>query len=303
MIIGNSPNENESSTSQRRSPWCLVLAALLVLAFAKQNHAQTISPPPPLPTLPALNDALLNEGFNIAPTEQLDDITVIPNEAGSESNEPEVPLAADRRIVSAHAEAWLANFDADRHADGWKIRLALFNEDDQLVSVRGHITVTLAPNLIDQTGRGFRATDLPIQRWSKPLAFDKNGLMTVRLPASPSIRRALEAQNDSRDQNGFVPSASLPLVGATPRDIYAQSVRSRNWLNQTNWSYRNRYPSRFDRRPSNGWSTDSRYDDRVPPYGHVSIRVSVPGQGVFNTATDVRIRPSIRVHERDYLQP
>lgn len=339
--------EGSGPTVKRRSSWCLVLAAILILAFGRTG---TAAQPPSSASdkIPNVTDLLKQmeeraaarvqfearsqDGNGpsvkmnrpgaekkatpkppkpITRVEQLDGITSIPDELLIAESEPdfggEAIATTNTRVVSAHAEAWLSNFDADAQFDGWKARLALFDKNDQLVTARGHVTITLAPNLIGSDGHAYRVSDLPIQRWSKKLKFDSNGLMTVRLPASAGLKPILDGRRRvGRDRfivpggSSFVPTASRPFVDASSRDMYGRTAASRYWRDQADWSYRNRHrnPDRKD-----VYRDDRSRDLIFPPYGHLTIRVSVPEQGVFSAETDVRTRPSVKVFQRDHLQP
>lgn len=237
-----------SSGDRRRSSWCLVLAAVLVLLLGQSSR-------------------------------------------GAEpSGRPE----------SLQIEGWLANFDHDREVDGWKVRLMLFDADGRPVVVRGHVSIRISPNAIGPNGRAYRAGEYSIQRWSKPLEFDERGLMTMTLPAAASLRQVITATR-STDQatrradgfvarqvfvpsshpSQFVPSAVLGVGGSTP--------------GYRGWSPLLGRRISFDRgRSRTRWRLTGPDHWTVPAYGHLQARVSVPGHGVYEADSDVRLQEPVK---------
>ncbi len=170
------------------------------------------------------------------------------------------------RPVYVELSAFLANFDADADPDGWRARIVLRDRNDQPTVMRSQATFRLMPRVSTiAADRYLDALQRPI-RWSMPLHFDQDGVAQVKLPLRQSLR---------------------PMLG-WPDAVYPQSgLRSHNAGLDRSQLYRNRRTRSFV-------TTDLRTVG-TPSVGQLSVRVSVPTQGVFDSVVPVQIRPSVLV--------
>ncbi len=177
---------------------------------------------------------------------------------------------ADTRPVYVEMTAQLANFDADADPDGWRAEIVLRDRLDQPTTVRSYATFDLMPKISTATGDPYvNAQHAPI-RWSMPLEFDPHGTASVKLPLRHSLR---------------------PMFGWSTAAFPQSGIRSHN--------------DRIDRRQIRNYSRtrsfvtiDMSQSIGMPNEGELRVRVSVPTEGVFETAVPVKIRPAVLVDTR-----
>ncbi|MEM9643875.1 MAG: hypothetical protein AAF989_02680 [Planctomycetota bacterium] len=236
-------------------------------------------------------------------------------------NVPSDHVVHARRVQTMRLSGRLANWDRDPEADGWQVHLALLDSDGDPVRARGHATITLSPNAVVNHADAVRISNRRLHRWSRPLSFDINDVATMRLQAPASLKDQITAQRATVDRYGFRSSGRQGSF--VPHQTFVPSANRWDSVLDDRYSHRS-IPDRSFRRgarmawPSGSWvsigggryrlaprgfapSVDD-WDPRakstgagsaIPSHGHLTVRVSIPGQGVLTGETDVRIRPHV----------
>jgi hypothetical protein len=167
------------------------------------------------------------------------------------------------RPESVELESRLANFDADLETDGWRAELVLRDRNDNIVALPAIATFeredTRSARYRSEIRRSFFAASLVM-----PLAFDERGVARrVKLPLRSSLRSAL----------GWSTASD---VGSQLHRDDAASVR--RW------------------KPGRTFVTlDTNWLITTPDSGEFWVRVTVPGDGIYEAVAAVRIRPSVLV--------
>lgn len=167
-----------------------------------------------------------------------------------------------RRPAYVEMSAALANFDADADPDGWRAAVVVRDRNDQPVTMRATATFELKPRLwsITEDKRiGHQAESI---KWTQQLVFNDEGIAEVKLPLRKSLRSLLGWREDSR-------AMRTTLFGSSN----FQSTRKRRSFA----------------------TADVRQVIGTPRYGHLSVRVAIPTEGVFESVSTVEIRPSVLV--------
>jgi hypothetical protein len=162
--------------------------------------------------------------------------------------------------------AGMSNFDADAQPDGWRAELTLLDSHDRPVVRDAYARFELMPrfSVVDHV-RFADAAELPM-RWSMRLEFDEDAVARVRLPLRSTLR---------------------PVLG---------------WPNDRHRNRASRHPETVMRRPAgrdrfSGPSAIAAWRQQLgkPSVGQLSVRVSVPAEGVFGAIAVVPVRPSVLV--------
>ena len=173
-------------------------------------------------------------------------------------------LRGNDRPAYVELHASLSNFDADADPDGWRVDVILRDHNDKPVSMRASATFELMPRLPSADFHQFvNARSLPV-RWSMPLDFDDDQIARVKLP----LRKSLQ-----------------PVLG-WPSSLYDTDLtRNRRYgRHLTVYGSRRTFVTE-----------DLRATLATPTHGQLSVRVSVPTEGVFKATVPVRVRPPVLV--------
>ncbi|TWU59887.1 hypothetical protein Poly51_01600 [Rubripirellula tenax] len=166
------------------------------------------------------------------------------------------------RPQSANVVAAPANFDADAAIDGWRAEVVLLDAQDRPVVTRAHATFELMPQISTITPGYFRnVTDAPMV-WSLPLKFDDQGVAHVRLPIPYRFEAIMNRPIDQDSRIRDIPFSSV-TSGYRPFPDEIQRARRQIWIDPL----------------------DSRLGG--PQWGRLTVRVSVPTEGVFDAQTIV----------------
>ncbi|QDV82782.1 hypothetical protein TBK1r_17140 [Stieleria magnilauensis] len=187
--------------------------------------------------------------------------------------------ARSMRPKSAFVSAEIAQFDSDADPDGWLASVMLMGSDDQPVAVRrATARFELTPRLPTHDFTGYVDANITPVQWNVPLTFAEDGVATVRLPLQKPLAPLI----------GW-PSTSHPAVG---RAGGFHSSR-RGIIRHTTSAFQDRTAlSDSQSRPA-AWSAIG-----MASFGQLKIRVSVPGEGVFDAVTPIALRPSVLVDTR-----
>jgi hypothetical protein len=171
------------------------------------------------------------------------------------------------RPVFVEMSARLANFDADSDPDGWRAEIVLRDRKDRPTRFRSHAAFELMPRISMVTANRYIDAEISPIRWSMPLEFDQDGIARVKLPLRQSLR---------------------PMLG------WSTAVFPQSGMRSHNSGYDRRQISIYSRTRS--FVTLDLHDAiGMPNVGVLRVRVSVPTQGVFESAVGVKIRPSVLV--------
>lgn len=266
---GASFTKDDSRSRHRLRPWLTLLFAVVLMLVASWASAQ----PPSVE--PSPSNSTSHSGLTAASERQsLDagredqgafgcyDPSQQRQEVATGGAVPRMRVHDRPRPKYVEVTARLANFDADSDPDGWRAEVALRDAGDNPVSMRAWASFELMPRIpLDD----FRATDartLPV-RWSIPLRFDPDGIARVKLPLQAALRPMLGPEASARTGSKSLRTVSMgslfPTAGAEQATRLDEQRVGMSW------------------------------------WGELKLRVSVPTEGVFETAVPVQVRPSVLV--------
>ncbi|WP_182870368.1 hypothetical protein [Stieleria mannarensis] len=184
-----------------------------------------------------------------------------------------------RRPQSALVTAEIAQFDSDADPDGWLAKVMLIGSDDCRVTVRrATARFELMPRLPTHDFTGYVDANLKPIVWNSPLRFADDGVATVRLPLRNPIAPLV----------GW-PATSHPAVG----DAGGFFASRRGIIRHTSPAFESRtaLTDRHDR-------ASARSAIGMASFGQLKVRVSVPGEGVFDAVAPITLRPAVLVDTR-----
>lgn len=189
------------------------------------------------------------------------------------------PMANPGRPRAAFLSAELAQFDADQDPDGWLARVLLMGADDRPVIVaRATARFELMPRLPTHDFTGYVNANIKPIVWTMPLKFDQQGGAIVRLPLDHPITPLA----------GW-PSFSHPAVGQAG-GFYSSR---RGIIRHTTPAFESRTALTDDQRYGGAQGSIG-----MASFGQLQLRVSVPGEGVFEAVAPVQLKPSVLVDTR-----
>ena len=267
--------------NENQRPLWIIIFAILLASIALRAKGQGISDAPPDHAL-SPSEALAADEDAVYTEMRIGDRVVRVKRAAERASAPQSELAKRARSMRpkyAFVSAEIAQFDSDADPDGWLASVMLMGSDDQPVTVRrASARFELTPRLPTHDFTGYVDANLKPIQWNVPLKFAEDGVATVRLPLRDPIAPLI----------GW-PATSHPAVGraggfhASRRGISRPTptaVQDRTALNASQ--------SRLAARSAIGMAS----------FGQLKIRVSVPGEGVFDAVTPIALRPSVLVDTR-----
>lgn len=204
--------------------------------------------------------------------------------AGEPGPQGTVPVSATPKRTSmrpkyAFVSAELAQFDSDPDPDGWTATVMLLGKDDAPVRVRrANARFELMPRIPTHDFTGYVDANVKSITWSVPLKFEADGTATSRLKLRTPIRPLA----------GW-PSTSHPAVGRAG-GFYSQR---RGIIRHTTPGY-DGHTALTDLQHRGG---EGQYIG-MARFGELKVRISVPGEGVFDAVAPVSLRPSVLVDTR-----
>ena len=267
--------------NENQRPLWIIIFAILLASIALRAKGQGISDAPPDHAL-SPSEALAADEDAVYTEMRIGDRVVRVKRAAERASAPQSELAKRARSMRpkyAFVSAEIAQFDSDADPDGWLASVMLMGSDDQPVTVRrASARFELTPRLPTHDFTGYVDANLKPIQWNVPLKFAEDGVATVRLPLRDPIAPLI----------GW-PATSHPAVGraggfhASRRGIIRHTTtafQDRTALNASQ--------SRLAARSAIGMAS----------FGQLKIRVSVPGEGVFDAVTPIALRPSVLVDTR-----
>ncbi|MCA9139589.1 MAG: hypothetical protein KDB00_22600 [Planctomycetales bacterium] len=184
-----------------------------------------------------------------------------------------------QRPKYAFVSAEIAQMDFDANPDGWLAHVMLMDSNDRPVVVgRATAKFELVPRLPTHDFTGYVNANVKSMTWTMPLHFDQDAMATVRLklrnPITPLI--------------GW-PSTSHPAVGQAGGFFSSRRGIIRHATPQ--YDARTEVTDRWNRSGALGAIG-------MASFGELKVRVSVPGEGVFDAVAPVALRPSVLVDTR-----
>ncbi|MCG8652018.1 MAG: hypothetical protein MI861_19410 [Pirellulales bacterium] len=253
-----SPAQQEAKPRHQRRlrPWITLLFAIVLAIIAGITSAEQT---------PGVVE--FRTDHQVSPPAAHPEAEIDPNRVGGGAIPPILTHA--RRPAYVELSAQLANFDADADPDGWRAQVILRDRLDRPAPMRATARFELRPRMVSTvTGRQFEDAAVRPIGWSVPLNFDEQGVAQLKLPLRDSLK---------------------PALG------WPRSLNSR-------WAQRRSRPaiSRPDSRDRwNGAAahlTDDLRQALGPAvWGQLTVRVSVPTEGVFESVVPVRVRPPVLV--------
>lgn len=269
--------------NEHQRPLWIIIFAILLASIAIRTNGQGIADSPP--QTPSSNVTEVRFGDRTYFLEKAPVPTTGRGSAdSSEQDELSLPWTSRGSLSSARPKyafvsAELAQFDSDADPDGWRAKVYLLDRDDQPVRVRrATAKFELMPRLPTHDFTGYVDANLSPIVWSVPLTFADDGTATARLPL----------QNRIAPLVGW-PSTSHPAVGQAG-GFYSQR---RGIIRHTTPSMQSRTAVTDVRR--RGGARDA---IGMASFGELSVRVSVPGEGVFAAVCPVELRMPVLVDTR-----
>ncbi|QEF99704.1 hypothetical protein Mal15_37700 [Stieleria maiorica] len=272
-------NENQ------RPLWIIIFAILLASIAIRSNGQETNGQD----TQSHRNAETQSSDDASAYTEmQIGERIVMVKRASAESDTaaastPAIPsgrqTARSQRPKSALVSAEIAQFDSDSDPDGWLAKVMLIGNDDCVVTVRrATARFELMPRLPTHDFTGYVDANLKPIVWNSPLQFAADGIATVRLPL----------RNPIAPLTGW-PATSHPAVG----DAGGFHASRRGIIRHTSPAFESptALTDRHDR-------ASARSAIGMASFGQLRVRVSVPGEGVFDAVTPITLRPAVLVDTR-----
>ena len=255
-------------------PHLIIVFAIAMAWFAANVSADEFLPAPIAADNLVFSPSDQNASL-LAPMDslQLDATSAIP------AGDPALWSRIGNRPVSVELTSSLANFDADAQPDGWRASLVLRDVDGNPVIMRSNATFTLVPRVPLADHQRYIEADDSSLTWSMSLRFNEQGVANFNLP----LRRSL--QPSFGWSSGIAP---FPLDRATSRSRNNGRYRGGNIAISRVYSGRNRRTV--------GGISYTRLD--VPRTGAMRVRVSVPTEGVFESETQVWLRPQSLLSDR-----
>ncbi|QDV43349.1 hypothetical protein Enr13x_32050 [Stieleria neptunia] len=268
--------------NENQRPLWIIIFAILLASIALRTKGQGISvtsPPPATSPDPSLSPSEADLYTEMRIGDRVVRVKRASAAQASAGQQGQATPARRRRPQSAFVTAEIAQFDSDVDPDGWLASVMLIGSDDQPVVVRrATARFELTPRLPTHDFTGYVDANVKPIQWNVPLKFADDAVATVRLPLRDPIAPLI----------GW-PATSHPAVGraggfhASRRGIIrhtATAFQDRTVLTAS--------PSRQGARSVIGMAS----------FGQLKIRVSVPGEGVFDAVTPIALRPSVLVDTR-----
>ncbi len=247
--------------SHQRPVWIILFAAILI-AWAGISHSQELvidsQSVSQFESSGRMTEVRIGNNIFLVP------MVAVPRQPSVDSQ----PKVAGGRPRYAAISGALANFDQDSDPDGWAIQISLFDKDDQVtIPARSSARFKLTPKLPLPDGIGWENADGHDVGWSKQLKFNEAGVATTKLILREPIHALFGKQSSAiRD-----PSSS--------NSVYRRDRVIGGPTFQHNRAVANRLRKNIGK----------------PRWAELSVRVSVPGEGVFSATTVVALSPSTLV--------
>ncbi|MFK8111810.1 MAG: hypothetical protein AB8B91_06395 [Rubripirellula sp.] len=235
----------------------------LVFAIVLIWVSSVVSAQPPV-TIQAdciyFSDASATEADLVRAASMSAQVMQFDGESDASAAIPSIRLSTEARPKYVQLAAGLSNFDSDADPDGWRADLVLRDQQDRPVVVRANASFELMPRVARVSSHRYENVSLsPPVRWTERLEFGPDGVARVKLPLRKSLYPSL----------GWSPSFPSRSNRGPYSKIYTPRDRNR------------RLPQ-----------SDLRDLVATPEYGQLRVRVSVPGEGTFESKVPVRLRPS-----------
>ncbi len=286
--VGQAEKQRAQADTSMRPVWIILFAAILILICTKSKaDEQPIAPIDAtdryaMQATGPVSHATLTIELNgvvhvIEPSRKPASAKQHPVDAASATagvGQASWTPALVARPAYAQLTAHLANFDADADPDGWRAEVVLFDRRDRPIAARGQANFQLTPRI--PTGDFHHYVDAELQpiTWSENLSFDADAVARFKLPLRAPLRTswgwasANYSQTELR-HSGFLRPSSIHRTG----------------------TFRSRHP-RF---VGTSFARDIRRSIGKSDFGELRVRVSVPGEGVFEAVSVVPIRPAVLV--------
>lgn len=298
--IDSCAESSEPKQAQLASHWrpmlILLFAALLILFSSKAkadepaaiavyesqaaSSSEVAHAPPQLTPAPQVAHASMTIQLNgvthvITPSKRTQPSSVVLAGATVSSDRRDWKAFADARPAYIQLTADMANFDADSDPDGWRAELVVRDRQDRLVAVRGRAEFELTPRVPTADFHNYVDASVQPMKWAHDVAFNEEGVAHFKLPLHQPLRPVFGWASSIYPDSGL----RSPIFGSHGRSHRGGVHRRYSGAN----------------RLTTAVTGDSRNSLGRADFGELTVKLSVPSEGVFRAVTVTPLRPSVLV--------
>lgn len=264
----------------------LVLPAPVAAAPTQVKEPSEVLPEPITEPMPATIPEPIVAGtatFEEVKDDAVEELPVaLPAQRSGHSSQPLVPSHQPKpgRPRYAAVEADLMNNDSDPDPDGWKARVSVMDRNGLATIHRANAVFELVPRVALSDFSGYVNADVKPVRWSSKLSFDEFGVATVELPLRNRIDRTFGWASQLHP-------AGFHQAGVSRSRQQVRAMGDKTFRRETViTSGINRHTIR---------THTIRTHTGMPALGQLTVKISIPGEGVFSAVAIVPMRASVLV--------